>query len=63
VGERSGAEADRFAALMLRWAWPAGHDDRFDPVALEWVRRWAPRKAAAGVVACACVEGRCTVCN
>jgi hypothetical protein len=63
VSARSRAEADQFAALMVRWAWPAGHDDRFDPIALEWVRRWAPRNVGAALAECACGDGRCTVCN
>jgi hypothetical protein len=63
VHARTRADSDEFAGLMLRWVWPGGHDDRFDPVAVEWVRRWNPRTLVAGDAECGCTVGRCTVCN
>jgi len=62
VRERSGSEAEQFTRLMLRWAWPSGHDDRFDPAAVAWPRQWSAA-AGPGGASCGCVAGRCTVCN
>jgi hypothetical protein len=60
VRTRTPSEADRFAELMLRWAWPEGHEDRFDPDAAEWPE-WAPVRGPA--TQCGCRAGRCTLCN
>jgi hypothetical protein len=62
VSERTGAEADQFARMLLRWAWPGGLDDRFDPDTAGWLRHRRP-ELTPRLAACACVEGRCTVCN
>jgi hypothetical protein len=37
--------------------------DRSRPVALQWVGRWYPLRAAAMVPACSCAAGRCLTCN
>ena len=63
LSRRTRAESASLTSLMLRWAWPGGHDDRFDPVAVEWLRRWSPDIECVTPVACSCVEGRCAVCN
>ena len=42
IAVRSRSESDRLTSLMLRWAWPDGHSDRFDPAAAEWLARWSP---------------------
>ena len=63
VRARTPADADEFAGLMMRWVWPGGHEDRYDPVAVEWLRRWSPSTVATGPAECGCVAGRCTVCN
>jgi hypothetical protein len=60
---RSKPDADQFAGMMLRWVWPGGHDDRFDPVAVEWLRRWTPETIGTAPAECGCTAGRCTVCN
>ena len=60
---RSKNDADQFAGLMLRWAWPCGHDDRFDPILREQLRRLPPRLLCEDVGECGCPAGRCTVCN
>ena len=41
--------------------WPGGLD-RTEPVALEWVRSWGPRRAMLALD-CACDSGRCGTCN
>jgi hypothetical protein len=63
VAGRSRSESDRLASLLLRWAWPDGHRDRFDPVAAEWLARWSPVMLGRVRPGCLCPEGRCTVCN
>lgn len=37
--------------------------DRSFPVALQWVRRWYPMRAAGLVPECSCAAGRCMTCN
>jgi hypothetical protein len=63
VGRRSSSEEDELTTGMLRRCWPGGHADRSEPAALEWVRRWRPIRATAGLPACVCAAGRCAVCN
>jgi hypothetical protein len=38
-------------------------NDRHEPAAAEWVRRWRPARAAAPLPSCACAAGRCGICN
>lgn len=63
VARQTDADTNGLTSLMLRWAWPGGHADRFDPVAVDWLRRWTPYSAATTPPECSCIEGRCTVCN
>lgn len=63
VRARTRVDSDEFAGMILRWTWPAGHDDRFDPVAVEWLRRWGPKTIGADGVECRCPHGRCSLCN
>ena len=39
---------------LIRQLWPGGADDRFDPVAAEWLRRWGPARQVAAPPAGAC---------
>jgi hypothetical protein len=50
-------------ARLARGCWPGGADDRVEPGALEWVRRWRPATGAAVLPVCACSRGRCPLCN
>jgi hypothetical protein len=63
VAERSDTDSDRLAGLMLRWAWPDGHSDRFDVVAAEWLGRWSPVMIRRVPAACSCLDGHCPACN
>ena len=63
VRARSRNDADQFAGLMLRWAWPSGHDDHYDPVLAEGLKRLPPRLVCEDVADCGCTDGRCTLCN
>jgi hypothetical protein len=62
VARRQAVEADRLVARMLRRWWPGG-DDRTEPGAREWVRRWRPSRGGPAVPACTCAGGDCLVCN
>lgn len=60
---RAESDTDRLVATMLRGCWPGGMSDRTEGIALEWVRRWGPRRAGPIPSACRCAVGRCHVCN
>lgn len=51
------------AVQVLGRAWPAGHHDRSEPVAVDWLRRWHPRGPAPLPPACTCAAGGCALCN
>lgn len=38
-------------------------EERTEPVAREWVRRWGPGHLGAALPDCSCAAGRCVVCN
>jgi len=38
-------------------------EDRTEPFAREWVRRWGPVRLGAALPDCSCDAGRCAVCN
>lgn len=63
IDGRSARDADRFAAMLERHSWPSGSEDRLEPGALEWVRRWGPGRLTAEPLDCSCAHGRCAVCN
>jgi hypothetical protein len=62
VSRRPAREGDRLVATMLRRCWPGG-DDRTEPGAREWLRRWRPSHGGAAVPSCTCPRGACLVCN
>ena len=51
------------AESLHRWCWPGGGDDRTEPVARGWVRRWGPNLLGEVAVDCACAQGCCQLCN
>ena len=63
VSSRSDGEAEKLITLMIRGAWPAGHEDRYDPGAAEWLRHWDLDAMPLARIDCSCFEGRCAVCN
>lgn len=63
VRARTKDDTDQFAGLMLRWAWPAGHADHYDPLLAESLRRLPARLRCDERVICGCDAGRCTLCN
>jgi hypothetical protein len=60
---RTDPETALLISTIMQGCWPGGTADRSDPCALEWVRRWAPRRIAPPVSACSCLLGRCSICN
>jgi len=62
VARRQAVEAERMVTTMLRRCWPGG-EDRTEPGAREWVRRWRPARGGSTVPACTCPSGACLVCN
>lgn len=63
LGRRSIDDADRLADALFVRCWPAGAEDRLDPIAIEWVRRWTSRTLIAAKLDCSCAHGRCAICN
>jgi len=59
-GER---ESEQLVTAMLGRCWPGGSGDYAQPGALEWIRRWGPRRVAPLASPCSCAIGRCRVCN
>jgi hypothetical protein len=47
---------------LVERSWPGG-GDRTEPFARRWVRAWGPARTVAAPPPCACVLGRCVVCN
>jgi hypothetical protein len=60
---RPDRETLRLTSLIVGICWPGGSDDRSEPVALDWIRRWRPASAGAAVAVCSCARGNCLVCN
>lgn len=63
ISSRTDPETRHLIAAILRPCWPGDSGDRSEPGALEWVRRWGPRRAGPVASACSCAVGRCRVCN
>jgi hypothetical protein len=61
VSARTDEQAVALRVELSRRCWPG--DDRREPVALEWLRRWSPRPGLVPTRACSCAAGRCGVCN
>jgi hypothetical protein len=41
----------------------AAGDDRFNEIAVEWLRRWRPQTTVVAMPECSCAAGRCGACN
>jgi len=63
VSSRAAQDTNRLVSTWLGRCWPGGVGDRTESVALEWVRRWGPRRAGPIASGCQCAGGRCGVCN
>jgi hypothetical protein len=63
IATRSDDDARRLTAVLGQRCWPGGASDRSERSALDWVRRWGPRRVAPALARCSCAQGRCAVCN
>ena len=59
---RTPAETLALTARLQGSCWPGG-EDRTEPAAREWVRRWGPGRHPPLGLTCSCAGGRCAVCN
>ena len=57
------AQVRALRVQIVAGCWPGGSQDRFEPGALQWLRRWHPERAGVDFPRCACGAGRCGVCN
>ncbi|HEY3020099.1 MAG TPA: hypothetical protein VGJ32_07900 [Solirubrobacteraceae bacterium] len=62
VARASGLDQHLLADLVAG-SWPGGPADHTQPVAREWLRRWAPKRLTLEPPACSCPQGRCRACN
>jgi hypothetical protein len=53
----------RDLAATLDAACSSGRSDRYDAIAVEWLRRWHPATTLAQQRLCSCPAGRCEACN
>jgi hypothetical protein len=53
----------RDLASTLDAACSSGRSDRFDAIAVEWLRRWHPATTLVPQPQCRCPAGRCAACN
>ena len=60
---RAPGETRRLTAEIVSSCWPGGAEDRTEPAARVWVRRWRPSTWAARLPSCSCARGHCVVCN
>jgi hypothetical protein len=64
IAGRTAPETERLASKLRASCWPGGSSgDLSRPSAIEWLRRWGPRREIAKPVACSCARGRCAFCN
>jgi hypothetical protein len=56
-------ETRRLTARIIARCWPGGGEDRIEPAALHWLRRWRPVAFGAAIPTCTCGSGHCPVCN
>jgi hypothetical protein len=59
----SSAAGPRNLAASLDAARSPGRSDRFNAIAVEWLRRWQPKKTIVVLPQCSCPAGRCEACN
>ena len=62
LAARTPTETLALSARLRESCWPGG-EDRTEPAAREWVRRWRPGGLPPIGLMCSCPGGRCAVCN
>jgi hypothetical protein len=60
---RTDAQTRELVRVLLDGRAPEERTDRREPVAVEWLRRWAPQPSYLAPVACSCKAGHCRLCN
>jgi hypothetical protein len=66
IAQAAGRSEGETRALILRMissSWPGGTEDRSEPIAAQWLRRWRPDIIVGRLPACSCRRGHCAVCN
>lgn len=63
LASRGEPDTDILLSAMLAFCWPGRSADRTEPTALEWLRRWGPKRGGVALPACSCADGRCRLCN
>jgi hypothetical protein len=63
IATRTHRDAQQLTETLRARAWPGGTDDRSEPGALAWLKRWRPGVPAPIPAVCGCARGRCLVCN
>jgi hypothetical protein len=61
--DRTHGRSGQLSDDLLARCWPGGSGDRTEPVAREWLRRWAPKQLPLRPPVCSCPAGRCSACN
>lgn len=56
-------DSRRLASIIFGACRPGGREDRTERVALEWLRRWHPKRIVAELPTCSCDTGHCVLCN
>jgi hypothetical protein len=60
---RPARDTQRLTVQIAGFCWPGGSEDRSEPGALAWLRRWRPATGGAALPVCSCAAGKCGVCN
>jgi hypothetical protein len=63
ISSRTQRDVQALTRRLNGRAWPGGPNDRSEPGALAWLRRWRARGPAPSLPLCGCANGRCQVCN
>jgi hypothetical protein len=63
ISSHTQRDRQRLADALHGRAWPGGGNDRSEPGAFGWLRRWRPSGPSPLPPLCGCASGRCVLCN
>jgi hypothetical protein len=63
AGRRPAGETRRLTNRIVSSCWPGGAEDRTEPAALAWIRRWRPTSGGMVLPTCSCATGHCAHLN
>ena len=64
IAGRTPPETEQLASRLRARCWPGGsYEDLSKPSAMQWLRRWGPKREIAEPLDCSCARGRCAFCN